>query len=193
MKKIVFLVGTLLVGALFVETSPAFGELTVAEYEQITAIVTTANEKQTKELKAYVDAKIDASEKATTAEIRASEKAMTAEIRSVKETTAADSRAVREEVKVVRATQHWWIGVLVVLLVAALGFFYRQLSDVQRTLGQLLARTESLAGEWEKRFDALAKTQQPEIAALRAENEYLKNAPELVSRSGQRLKSDDIP
>ena len=181
MKKIVFLVVTLLVGALFVETSPAFGELTVAEYEQITAIVTTANEKQTKELKAYVDAKIDASEKA-----------MTAEIRSVKETTAADSRAVKEEVKAVRSTQHWWIGVLVVLLVAALGFFYRQLSDVQRTLGQLLARTESLAGEWEKRFDALAKTQQTEIAALRAENEYLKNAPELVSRSGQRLKSDDI-
>ena len=191
MKKIVFLVVTLLVGALFVETSPAFGELTVAEYEQITAIVTTANEKQTKELKAYVDAKIDASEKAMTAEIRASEKATTAEIRGVKETTAADSRAVREEVKVVRATQHWWIGVLVVLLVAALGFFYRQLSDVQRTLGQLLARTESLAGEWEKRFDALA-TQQTEIAVLRAENEYLKNTPELVSRSGQRLKSDDI-
>ena len=172
MKNIVFLVVTLLVGALLVETSPAFGELTVAEYEQITAIVTTANEKQTKELKAYVDAKINASEKATTAEIR-----------SVKETTIADSRAVREEVKVVRATQHWWIGVLVVLLVAALGFFYRQLSDVQRTLGQLLARTESLAGEWEKRFDALAKTQQTEIAALRAENEYLKNAPELVSRN----------
>ena len=122
MKKIVFLVVTLLVGALLVETSPAFGELTVAEYEQITAIVTTANEKQTKELKAYVDAKIDASEKAMTAEIRASEKATTAEIRSVKETTAADSRAVREEVKVVRAIQHWWIGVLVVLLVAALGF-----------------------------------------------------------------------
>ena len=191
MKKIVFLVVTLLVGALFVETSPAFGELTVAEYEQITAIVTTANEKQTKELKAYVDAKIDASEKAMTAEIRASEKATTAEIRGVKETTTADSRAVREEVKVVRAIQHWWIGVLVVLLVAALGFFYRQLSDVQRTLGQLLARTESLAGEWEKRFDALA-TQQTEIAVLRAENEYLKNAPELVSRSGQRLKSDDI-
>ncbi|RKU36479.1 hypothetical protein C6495_03350 [Candidatus Poribacteria bacterium] len=191
MKKIVFLVVTLLVGALLVETSPAFGELTGAEYEQITAIVTTANEKQTKELKAYVDAKIDASEKAMTAEIRALEKAMTAEIRSVKETTAADSRAVKEEVKVVRATQHWWIGVLVVLLVAALGFFYRQLSDVQRTLGQLLARTESLAGEWEKRFDALA-TQQMEIAALRAENESLKNAPELVSRSGQRLKSDDI-
>ena len=180
MKNIVFLVVTLLVGALLVETSPAFGELTVAEYEQITAIVTTANEKQTKELKAYVHAKIDASEKA-----------MTAEIRSVKETTIADSRAVREEVKVVRASQHWWIGVLVVLLVAALGFFYRQLSDVQRTLGQLLARTESLAGEWEKRFDTLA-TQQTEIAALRAENEYLKNTPELVSRSGQRLKSDDI-
>ena len=180
MKNIVFLVVTLLVGALFVETSPAFGELTGAEYEQIITIVTTANEKQTKELKAYVDAKIDASEKA-----------MTAEIRSVKETTTADSRAVREEVKVVRATQHWWIGVLVVLLVAALGFFYRQLSDVQRTLGQLLTRTESLAGEWEKRFDALA-IQQMEIAALRAENEYLKNAPELVSRSGQRLKSDDI-
>lgn len=90
MKKIVFLVGTLLVGALFVETSPAFGELTGAEYEQIITIVTTANEKQTKELKAYVDAKIDASEKA-----------MTAEIRSVKGTTIADSRAVREEVKVV--------------------------------------------------------------------------------------------
>lgn len=192
MKIIVFLVVTLLVGALFLETSPAFGEFTGAEYEQITTIVTTANEKQTKELKAYVDAKIEASEKATTAEIRALEKATTAEIRSVKETTAADSRAVREEVKAVRSTQHWWIGVSVVLLVAALGFFYRQLSDVQRTLGQLLARTESLAGEWEKRFDALAKTQQMEIAALRAENEYLKNTPELVSRSGQRLKADDI-
>ena len=179
MKISVFLVVTLLVGALFVATAPAFGELTVAEYEQITTIVTTANEKLTKELKAYVDAKIDASEKATTAEIR-----------SVKETTAADSRAVREEVKAVRSTQHWWIGVSVVLLVAALGFFYRQLSDVQRTLGYLLARTEALAREWEKRFDALVKTQQMEIAALRAENESLKNTPELVSRSGQRLKND---
>lgn len=192
MKISVCLVVTLLVGALFVATSPAFGELTVAEYEQITTIVTTANEKLTRELKAYVDTKIDASEKATTAEIRALEKATTAEIRSVKETTAADSRAVREEVKAVRSTQHWWIGVSVVLLVAALGFFYRQLSDVQRTLGHLLARTEALAREWEKRFDALAKTQQMEIAALRAENEYLKKTPELVSRSGQRLKSDDI-
>ena len=60
-----------LIGILLVVSPAALGELTVAEYEQITRIVTTANEQQTGALKDYVDVKVAAVETATAAEIRA--------------------------------------------------------------------------------------------------------------------------
>ena len=101
---------------------PVFGALTDADLEQIRKITETANAKTEARIKAYVDLKIEASEKATLARIEASEVATTAkidavktEIKGLRETTTTEInglraantievRAVKEEVKTSRAT-----------------------------------------------------------------------------------------
>ena len=127
--------------------SPVFGALTDADLEQIRKITETANAKTEARIKAYVDLKIEASEKATTTEVR----------------------AVKEEVKTSRATLYWWIG----LSIAAFGFFYHQSNGIQRTLGRLLERTDIIVEEWMRRSAEL-EAEREENAALRAENERLK-------------------
>ena len=171
--------------------SPVFGVLSDADLEQIRKITETANAKTEARIKAYVDLKIEASEKATIARIEASERAMKAEIKALKDTTTTEInglreatateikglreantievRAVKEEVKTSRATLYWWIG----LSVAAFGFFYHQLNGIQRTLGRLLERTDIIVEEWMRRSAEL-EAEREENAALRAENERLK-------------------
>ena len=127
--------------------SPICGALTDADLEQIRKITETANAKTEARIKAYVDLKIEASEKATTTEVR----------------------AVKEEVKTSRATLYWWIG----LSIAAFGFFYHQSNGIQRTLGRLLERTDIIVEEWMRRSAEL-EAEREENAALRAENERLK-------------------
>ena len=160
--------------------SPVFGVLSDADLEQIRKITETANAKTEARIKAYVDLKIEASEKATIARIEASERAMKAEIETLRRTTTTEItglreantievRAVKEEVKTSRATLYWWIG----LSVAAFGFFYHQLNGIQRTLGRLLERTDIIVEEWMRRSAEL-EAEREENAALRAENERLK-------------------
>ena len=155
---------------------PVFGALTDADLEQIRKITETANAKTEARIKAYVDLKIEASEKVTIARIDA----VKAEIETLRETTATqikglreantiEVRAVKEEVKTSRATLYWWIG----LSIAAFGFFYHQLNGIQRTLGRLLERTDIIVEEWMRRSAEL-EAEREENAALRAENERLK-------------------
>ncbi len=167
--------------------SPICGALTDADLEQIRKITETANAKTEARIKAYVDLKIEASEKATIAKIEALEKATTAridavkteieglrvatatEIKGLREANTIEVRAVKEEVKTSRATLYWWIG----LSIAAFGFFYHQLNGIQRTLGRLLERTDIIVEEWMRRSAEL-DAEREENAALRAENERLK-------------------
>ena len=156
--------------------SPVFGVLSDADLEQIRKITETANAKTEARIKAYVDLKIEASEKATIAKIEASEKATTAKIDAVKteikasrEANTIEFRAVKEEVKTSRATLYWWIG----LSIAAFGFFYHQSNGIQRTMGRLLERTDIIVEEWMRRSAEL-EAEREENAALRAENERLK-------------------
>ena len=156
--------------------SPVFGALTDADLEQIRKITETTNAKTEARIKAYVDLKIEASEKATIAKIEALEKATTAKIDAVKteinglrEANTIEVRAVKEEVKTSRATLYWWIG----LSIAAFGFFYHQSNGIQRTMGRLLERTDIIVEEWMRRSAEL-EAEREENAALRAENERLK-------------------
>ena len=163
-----------------VVASPVFG-LTEADLEQIREIMEATNAKTEARLKAYVDIKIGASEKATMAKIEASEKSMTAEltalrntttaeIKALRETTTTELRAVKDEVKTSRTTLYWWIG----LSIGVFGFFYYQMHEMQRTMGRLLERTDLIVEEWVRRSAEL-DAQREENAALRAENKRLKN------------------
>ncbi len=161
-------------------TAPAFGALTGADLEQIREIVETSNAKTEARLKAYVDARFEAAERATTAEIKALRETTATKIEALRETTATkiealektmttEMHAVKEEVKTSRRTLYWWIG----LSAGALGFLSYQLYTMQRTMGRLLERTDIIVDEWMRRSEELT-AQREENAALRAENERLK-------------------
>ena len=129
MKSIVLFVSVLLVAL------PVFGEVTL---EEVDRIVTAANDKQTAELKEYVNLKT--------------------------EPIQADVSFVRD-----------WLIILVPasmgVLVTLLPWSWKKSSDERRESSEAMA------------------TQQAEIAALRAENERLRNASRLVSPSGGRLET----
>ena len=152
-----------------VVASPVFG-LTDADLEQIREIMEATNAKTEARLKAYVDIKIEASEKAMTAKIEALRDTTTAEIKALRETTTTELRAVKDEVKTSRTTLYWWIG----LSTGVFGFFYYQMHEMQRTMGRLLERTDLIVEEWVRRSAEL-DAQREENAALRAENKRLKN------------------
>ena len=148
---------------------PVFGALTAADLQAVERIVTASESR----MKAYVDTKIEASEKA-----------MMARIDAVESNQVERDKRVTSGIQELRATMRWWIGVTIGVLMAIIGFLYY----VQRTIGRLLERTDIIIEEWMRRSDKLA-AQEAEIAALRAENERLKASP-LVSASGGRLDTD---
>lgn len=130
MKSVMLFVSVLLV------TLPVLGAVTLKEVEEI---VTTANDKQTAELKEYVNLKT--------------------------EPIQADVSFVRNWLIILVPAS---MGVLVTLLL----WSWKKSSDETRESSEAMA------------------TQQAEIAALRAENERLRNASRLVSTSGGRLETD---
>ena len=130
MKSIVLFVSVLLV------TLPVFGEVTLKEVERI---VTDANDKQTAELKEYVNLKTE---------------------------------PIQEDVSFVRNWQTTLVTASMVVLVTLLPWSWKKSSDERREHSEAMV------------------TQQAEIAALRAENERLRNASRLVSPSGGRLETD---
>ena len=130
MKSIVLFVSVLLV------TLPVFGEVTLKEVERI---VTDANDKQTAELKEYVNLKTE---------------------------------PIQEDVSFVRNWQTTLVTASMVVLVTLLPWSWKKSSDERREHSEAMV------------------TQQAEIAALRAENERLRNASRLVSPSGGRLETE---
>ena len=130
MKSIVLFVSVLLV------TLPVLGEGTL---EEVDRIVTAANDKQTAELKEYVNLKTE---------------------------------PIQEDVSFVRNWQTTLVTASMGVLVTLLPWSWKKLSDERRESSEAMA------------------TQQAEIAALRAENERLRNASRLVSPSGGKLETD---
>ncbi len=131
---------------------PVFGALTAADLQAVERIVSTANEKQTEQLKAYVNTKLEASEKATAAEIRSLRNEMMTEIRSLRREQEMRDKQVTTDIQELRATLRWWIGVTIGVLMAIIGFLYY----VQRTIGRLLERTDIIIEEWMRRSEKLA-------------------------------------